>query len=249
MILQFSDVTNKKGIVQKIDRLCGTVNTSAGAYPLLDKTVDVNFALASYFMLAVKAAGRWQVDDTNHTDYPIIFGDIVASQQDYSFTNDENGNQILDIYKIRIKYPDGTWKTLQQRDMMEYPEDDEWLNSNTTGLPTEFELNANGIFLNCIPNYSQADSLEVYISRSGSYFDSTDTTKVAGIPDIHQEYLCLRPSYFYCLAKKLPQAAAYGIQLYGRDGKSGMEKDIQSYYSRRNRSEKPRMQAMRQDNR
>lgn len=248
-IIQFSDTTNKKGIVQKIDRLCGTVNAAAGSYPLLDKTVDVNFALANYFMIATKASGRWQVDDTNHTDYPIIYGDIVTSQQDYSFTVDEDGNQILDIFKIRVKYPDGTWKTLKQRDLISYPEDDDWLNSNTTGLPTEFDLSANGIFLNAIPNYSLADALEIYVARTGSYFVSTDTTKTAGIPDIHQEYLALRPAYFYCLTKKLPQAAAYKIQLYGENGRGGMEKDIADYYSRRNRSEKPRMRPIAQNNR
>lgn len=251
MILQFSDVTNRAGIVQKLDKLCGT-NNSNNSYPLAAKAVDVNFALSQYFILATKAAGRWQVDDTNHTDYPIIFADVVADQQDYVFTVDEDGNQILDIFKIRIQYPDGTWKTLKQRDLISYPEgaDDEWLNSNVTGLPTEFDLNANGIFLNCIPNYDLADGLEVYISRTGSYFESADTTKVAGLPDIFQEYLCLRPAYFYCLENELKSRAdAYYKILYGLNGKGGMEQDIKDYHSQRNKSEKPRMRPMPQNNR
>lgn len=247
-ILQFSNTTTNAGLVQVLDRRCKTRNASTGSYPLLDKTVDINLALANYFMISTPAAGRWRLDDSNHTKYPVIFGDVVSGQQDYSFTVDEQGNQILDIYKLRIKYPDGTWKTLKQRDFMEYPEDDEWLNSTVTGLPTEFQLDANGIFLNCIPNYTLADALEVYIARTPSYFISTDTTKTAGIPDIHQEYLVLRPAYFFCETNKLPQAAAYKKLLYGENGKGGMEKAIKDYYSRRNRVERKQMRPARQNN-
>lgn len=249
MILQFSNPTTKAGIVEQIAKRTGTQAATSTAYSLTEKTIDVNLALANFFMLAQKAAGRWQVDDTNFEDYPIIYADVVASQQDYTVDEDEDGNQVGDIYKVRIQYPDGSWKTLKQRDIISYPEDDDWMNSNTTGLPTEFDLNANGIFLNCIPNYSKDDALELYVARTGSYFVSGDTTKVAGIPDIFQEYLVIRPSYLYCLDKGLPKASALGKLLYGADGKSGMEGAIMAYYSRRNRTEKGSMRPIRQNNR
>jgi hypothetical protein len=246
-LLQFSDTTNKKGIIEVIARRTGTSNATSSSYPLLDKTVDVNFALANFFIIANQYAGRNQpVDDINHIDYPIIYADITAGEQDIVLTLDQNGNQVLDIYKIRIQYPDGSRKTLVQKDIMD--EDDAFLNDTTTGLPITYELTAGGIFLHQIPNYSLVEALEVYISRGASYFVSTDTTKVAGIPEIFQEYLTLRPSYFYCLEKGLPQATSFGIQLYGRDGKSGMEGEIRKYYSNRNRAEKRRILPSRQNN-
>ncbi len=248
-LLQFSNTVTKAGIIEQIAKRTGTQSASTTAYSLIEKTVDVNFALATFFMIAIKASGRLQVDDTNFLDYPIIYADIVATQQDYSVTNDAGGNQVQDIWKVRIQYPDGSWKTLTQRDINDGQDDDTWMNSSTTGLPTEFDLNANGIFLNCIPSYSLVGGLELYVSRSGSYFASTDTTKVPGIPEIFHEYLVLRPSYFYCLDKGLPKAAALGRILYGADGKSGMEGMIKSYYSGRNRTERPRMRVSQQSNR
>lgn len=240
-ILQFSDTSNRKGIVQAIERATSTQSTSTSAYPIKDKTVDVNFALSNFFILANEAAGRWNpADDTNQVDYPIVFADVVSGQQDYVFTVDEQGNQILDIYKIRIKDSGGIWHTLNQLDLQS--EDDDYLNSTTqTGTPTGFRLTANGIMLSDIPNYNSTDGMELYVNRTASYFVSTDTTKVAGIPDIFQEYLVLRPSYFYCLSKGLPMAVSYRIALYGPDGRSGMEMAIKNFYSKRNKVEKPRL--------
>lgn len=239
-LLQFSDTVANNGIIQSIQRRTGTQSTNSSAYPLLDKTVDVNLALANYFLLAVQAAGRWQVDDTNQSDYPIVFGSIVSGQQDYSFTVDADGNQILDIYKVRCKDSQGNWLTLIQRDLQD-GKDDPLNSTTTTGQPTKYDITANGIFLTDIPNYNSTNGLELYVSRTASYFVSTDTTKVAGIPDIFQEYLVIRPSYFYCLQKGLPEATAYYRTLYGPDGRGGMEQAIKDYHSNRNRDEKRRM--------
>ena len=104
-------------ILGLIQRNTNTQNTTTSSYPIADKTTDVNNALNRYMLLAISAEGKWQVDDTNQTDYPVVFGDVVSGQQDYSFTTDEQGNQILDIYKVRIKDSAGNWHTLKQRDI------------------------------------------------------------------------------------------------------------------------------------
>lgn len=234
-------------IVSLIGRLTTTQAATTSSYPIADKTTDINNALGNYMILATQSAGRWQVDDTNQTDYPVVFGSIVSGQQDYSFTVDENGNQILDIYKVRAKDSAGTWHTLIQRDLQDG--NDTPLNSaQTTGIPSKYDLTANGIFLTDIPNYNSANGLEIYISRTPSYFVSSDTTKKPGIPNVFHEYLAFRPAYFYSLAKGLPQAASYRVTLYGQDGRSGLEGAIRNYYSNRNRDEKRRMIPTYQDN-
>lgn len=202
-------------------------------------------------MIANSAAGNWRpADDTNQTDYPIIYGDIVSGQQDYSFNTDEQGNQILDIYKVRILNPNGIdWTTLRQINQDEITDDQlSTVNSNT---PQEYYLTANGIFLVQKPNYSSTDGLEFWNNRTSVHFTSADATtgtRVPGIPWIHHEYLDLRPSYFYCLNKGLPQASDLRVQLYGIDGRGGMEQAIKEYYSNRNRAIKRRMTVIQQNN-
>jgi hypothetical protein len=110
-------------------------------------------------------------------------------------------------------------------------------------------LTANGIFLVEKPNYDMTDGLEISINRTSTYFTVSDTTKKAGIPWVFHEYLALRPSYFYCLSKGLPQASAYRVTLYGADMKSGMEGAIMNYYSNRNKAVKRRLTVRQESNR
>ncbi len=238
MLLQFSDPTAKLGIVELLGDLTDTQSATSSSYSLYKKTRDINIALAWFFILGQMESGRWQLDDNNHTDYPIIFGDIVNHQQDYSMLTDEHGNQILGVYKVRVKAPDGVnWITLDQRDVHSKDGNDEPLNSVAEGTPQEYDLNANGIFLFPTPNYDMEDGLEVYIDRTANYFVYTDTTKTAGIPHVFHEYLAMRPAYFYCTQKGLPQAAEYKRALYGDDGKGGMERAIKNYFGGRNKDE------------
>lgn len=232
-LIQFSDTTNKQGIVQVIRRRTGTNTSTAGSYPIEDITLDVNMALANFFILANKVAGKRQpADDTNHTDFPIVYADIVSGQQDINLTLDENGNQILDIYKVVMTIPTGGKVVLRQVDIND---DDSVVTDTTTGIPSSYDLTAEGIFLHQIPNFSLVGALEIWVNRAASYFSPSDTTKRAGIPEIFSEYLTLRPSYFYCLEKGKEQATAYGVALYGRDGRGGLEGQIKAYYSQRNR--------------
>lgn len=220
-------------ILTLIEQNTGTQSSTTASYPISQKTIDVNNALSNYFIIANGAAGNWKpVDDTNQTDYPIIYGDIVSGQQDYSFTTDENGNQILDIYKVRALI-NGEWVTLDQINQDEITDSD--LSTIHTGFPQRYYLNSNGIFLVEKPNYSLTDGLEIWVNRTPTYFLTSDTTKKAGIPWVFHEYLALRPSYQYCVRKGLPQAVDYRKTLYGEDGRSGMEGAIKKYYRDRNK--------------
>lgn len=222
-------------ILDLISRLTTTQNTTTSSYPISAKTTDINNALNNYFILANSSAGNWKpVDDTNQTDYPIVYADIVSGQQDYSFTLDQNGNQILDIYKVRIKNEtSGKWTTLRQINQNEIT--DAELDTTVSGTPSEYYLNSNGIFLVQKPDYNLTDGIEIWVNRTSTYFTESDTTKKAGIPYVFHEYLALRPAYFYCLEKGLKQASAYRVTLYGNDGRSGMEKAIKDYYKNRNK--------------
>lgn len=247
-ILQFSDTTLKKGIVQQIQKRTKSSVSGNNAYSVAEIAVDVNMALAEYWFLANKYSGRWKpADDTNQIDYPIGYMNINSGTQDLVFLTDATGNQVLDIYKIRLKSTaNGAWTTLEELDMDDY--NDDFLNNTTTGIPTGYWITANGIIFNCVPNFTLANACEIFFRRTSTYFASTDTTKTAGIPDEHQKFLVIKPSYEYCAINGLEQTPILREILYGADGKSGLYGDIKQYYTLRNRVERKRMIPMAQNN-
>jgi hypothetical protein len=217
-------------LLDLLQRYTNTQNTTTSSYPTAAKTVDINNALNKFMLLGIESEGVWQLDDSNQTDYPIITTALVAGQQDYSFLTDASGNQILDIYKVRIKDSSGNWSTLRQVDLQTGSDDD--LNSTVQSIPSKYRVTGNGIFLIDIPNYSLAAALEIFINRTPTYFTTSDTTKKAGIPWGFHEYLAIRPAYYYCLQKGLPQATALGNEMLK------MEDMIGDYYAKRNKDKK-----------
>ena len=248
-ILQFSDTTTKKGIVQQIQKRTKTATANANAYSVNEICVDVNLALAEYFIMANKYANnKWTpADDTNQIDYPIIYGDVNLGQQDITLLTDATGNQILDVYKVRIKDPVTLqFRTIELVDVEDV--DDNFMDTTQTGVPTKCLLTANGLFFDVLPNYTLAGGVELFINRTASYFVPADTTKAAGIPDEHQLWLVYKPSYEFCAINGLPQTAMLRELLYGIDGKGGIKADIKEMYATRNRSVRKALTARQQNN-
>ena len=229
-------------ILDLIQRNTNTQNTTTSSYTTVAKTLDVNLALVDYMVLANSAAGNWRpADDTNQSDYPIVYADIVSGQQDLSFTVDENGNQILDIYKVRIKNAvSGNWTTLEQINQDTIT--DAQLDTSVSSIPSQYYLNSNGIFLVQKPNFALTDGLEIWISRTPIYFTAADVatgTKKPGIYWMHHKYLALKPSYQYASQKGLNNKVDLERELYGRDGRSGLEGAIKKYWRDRNKDFTP----------
>ena len=173
MALQFSDTTNYNGLVQKYEREIGVGRTTvSGNTDLLKEfTVDCNLALDDYFNMAVEASGRWQLDDYNHTDYAIIYTNLVSGQQDYPFIKDANDNIIKDIYRVAI-LPSATATLYQEIYPVDAQSDNNvgyFVADNTaTGVPAAYDKTANGIFLDSIPSYSVTNGLKIYVNREPS---------------------------------------------------------------------------------
>lgn len=210
MSLAFNDTSTHKGIIQKLERLVygqDAVGRISGNTTLLKQwTAEVNIALDRAFHLIFEADGRWQFDDSNHTDYPIITTNLVANQRDYSFSADSNSNLILSIQKIAILqsatatlYAEIEPADAQTDDYSPYVQND----TSVTGIPDRYDKLANGIFLEPIPSYNATAGLKVYISREGSYFAYTDTTKKPGFAGLYHEYLAVYPAWQYAQANNL----------------------------------------------
>jgi len=223
MSLNFTQIT------QSIDR---KVKSNSVSYPIADKTADINEAIDFVYDTIFKSSGKWQFDDTNHTDYQIITTNLIQGQRDYTFLTDEQGNLILDIYKVMVKNEQGIYQEIYPVDQQsdEYMQGF-WSGQNHESVPTRYDKTANGIFLDAIPSYNSTDGLKVFINREGSYFQTTDTTKKPGFAGLFHEYPVLRCSYKYAQANSLKNENS----LF-RDVQE-MESKIKKYYRDRSKDE------------
>lgn len=239
--MQYRNTTDRTGIVDLLEDLTDSQSTATSNYTIEVKTRDINLAFDDYQNFVKSVAGTWQADDSNHTKYPNMKFNLTSGQQDYTFTEDEQGNQVQDIYRVEMKKADGTWAVLEYINEMD---DDTAISSieAASGTPTQWYVAANGIFLKNPPNYSQTDGIRMFFTRSPSYFTDTDTTKEPGIPNGHHKYLAWKPAYWYWLPKDTQRAQAYLNEVLR------IEESIKDEYSQRVRAQKNRLTVRQESN-
>lgn len=235
-----SDTTNRTGIVQLLEDLTST--QAGSSYTLATKIRDINTAFDEYQLLVKQASGTWQADDSNHTKYPNMKFDLISGQQDYNFTEDEQGNQVQDIYRVECQTPSGEWKLLKAVDEMRSAEAISKIEAQS-GTPDEYWKTANGIFLKLKPNYNRRlveegeSGLRMFYTRSPSYFLSSDTTKEPGIPNAHHRYLAVKPALWFWMPRDNQRASIYAQEV------RLLEELIRGDISKRTRDERPRVKA------
>lgn len=235
-----NDTTNRLGVIQLIEDKTNTQSSTSSSYPLRTKLRDINMALDDYAVLVNNSSGTQQGDDTNHVDNPSFKTNLVSGQQSYSYTVDENSNQILDIYRIECKDANGNWYVLIPYD--EFGDDVAISQRETlSGAPKGYYKMGNGIFLDVKPNYNQRlveegeGGLRWFSNRTYKYFvaDGSDavTPTVPGIPNPHHRFLAVKPIYWWW-ADKDPAKASYWLNEVNK-----LEKSIEKFYSDRKRDE------------
>ena len=234
MSLQFSDLTNFKGLVQQYEKEIGANrgDISGNTNKLKEFTAEANLALDDYFAIGIQATGKWKLDDSNHSDYPEIYADLAAGQRGYTFTDDETGNLVLDIYRVYAKETGGVYKLLTPVD----PDSEQDLESlydgaNTQGVPTRYDKTANSLQLDSVPSTSVTAGLRVSINREASYFTYTDETKKAGVPGLHHKYFFLKPALDFARRNGMQSLNTLEAEIIK------MEKDIKEYFDRRDKDE------------
>ncbi len=237
MSLQFSDATNYRGIVQVFEKEIGAEygDVSGNTTKLKSFTADVNLAFDEFLALAFRADGRWQFDDSNHTDYPIITTNLVSGQRDYTFTTDETGNVVLEVDRVLVADDSGIFHEVQPVDVATDGDVTPFYGTSSTGVPARYDKLANGIFLDPIPNYNETNGLKVYINREASYFTYTDTTKKPGVPGLFHRYFAIRPAYDYARRNSLAVLPQLQVELIR------LEQSIGEHFTFRNADERKRM--------
>jgi hypothetical protein len=237
--MQFNSNADSQDIVHEVLKIC---DTSTNSYPVVDITRRCNTALDRFWFLAMTSNGLWQVDDLNNsTTLPIGTTNVVSGQYDYSLASD-----VLLIEKVLCKDANGNWQELEPVDVTDSKNESRniWTRpSSNSGSPTKYDLVANSLLLDPVPNYNSTNGLKVVFQRGPSYFDTDDNTKTPGIPVIFHTYIARYAALQFLIEKRLP--AVQGIaQLVAED-----EAAIKDWYAFRNKATRTRLTVRQESNR
>jgi hypothetical protein len=194
---------------------------------------STNDAVNRVSSLILKNDSRWQFDSTEQTDLPIATATLTSAQQDYSLDVSH-----LTIDRVEVKDSSGNWHLLNPIDQQELKRDRAVPLSDyksTNGLPEEYDLTGNSIFLYPAPNYTQAASLKVYFTRKPVAFTTTDTTKTPGFNPLFHDLIPLWVAYDYKLANAHEDTERFYGQIVTK------ERELEQYYGLRNRDVRPRL--------
>lgn len=237
-----SDTTHKNGILQHIeikvfgDNGYGKItDDSDRLYQFVDR---INRAMDRFTFLAMTADGRWQWDDNNYTTSSIATTNLVSGQREYEFALDH-----LEIERVLVQDSSGTWQVIKPIDQ----QDDDavlYLENNTgrTGFPTKYDKRGTTLWLDFTPNYNKTGGLKVYFKRGADYFETSDTSKAPGFASNFHYFVPLHASTHYGLDRALPEAKNWYELLQIE------ENSIKTYFSMRNKDERPRLAVNYQNN-
>lgn len=241
MSLQFNS-SSPWGLVQHFEEKIGANqgDVSASTTKLKRFTALANVALDEVKTLARNAAGAWQHDDSNHTDYPERTMNLVSGTRRYklsSLTADAGTNLLLGIYKLYVADADGIFRELQQVDVQNDPDLEGFYDGqDQAGTPYRYDIVGDWLDLDPVPNYSVTGGIKVEVDREPKYFVFGDTTAKAGIAGNLHPYLYLKPAYEDALIHS-PNLVK-GLQMEVEK----MERNIIEEYSRRNRNHSPALE-------
>jgi len=239
--MQFSDTTNKNGILQKCEfYVFGNTDGAITDNSTLKSVFTglVNDAQDSIVSDILDSDTRWQWDDTNRTDFPIGMNTLVDGQRDYTLEVDH-----LKILSVEVKDATGQYYKLEPIDLQDLREKDitptEFYKTN--GLPQFYDKIANSILLYPQPDVAggvvTADNgLKVHFQRGAEYFTASDTTRVPGFASLYHKLVPLLASFDYALANDMIDKANL---LNGRIQEE--RRNLKNFFSKRDKDRKPRI--------
>jgi len=212
------------------------VSQNSVSFPIEDFTRSANLAMDSITGIIIGADGMWQWDDTNFSNLPIGKTNVVSNQTDYSYDAD-----YIVITSMEIQDANGKWIKLQPINESEYNQPLSEV-FNVTGTPQYYDKKGSSVFLYPTPNYNATNGLKANFQRKGDYFAINDTTKEPGIAGHLHRYVSLFASYDYALVKGLKQLDRIKVLL------EEMRKNIEDFYSYREKDIKAGLRFTRENN-
>jgi len=172
----FNDTTNRKGIIQEIEKNTdlGIGYISGNTDRMKDFTADVNVVGSEVFALIYLLCGNWQYDDSNYTDLPQAVTDLVSGTDKYLIPE-----TALTIQRLEYKDSSGNWNVLTPitKEQINVAVD-EFLKED--GNPQYYRVVNGTVELFPAPNFSTTGGLKIYFDRANVDFSPSDTTKQPG---------------------------------------------------------------------
>ena len=193
--MQFNDTTNSTGLVQDVTFWTGA---DTNEYTLVDRVRNINAWYHKIVTMILQSQDEWDFDDSNHTDFPILTTDLVASQQDYKLPT---SIKMLKIKRLEISYDGTNWYKGEPFDLSERGSSVATNNlSDFTSSEPYYDLQNNSVFLYPIPDTNITSGLKMWIQREIDEFTSADTTQEPGFDEPFHRMLSIGASYDWCLA-------------------------------------------------
>lgn len=173
-----SATTNQNGLVQRVERATGRPYGSSGD-ELREIINDINEAVDDVAFLQLSKNDQLRWDDNNHTDKPTAKLNMVANQNDYKITTDDNSVDVYNILFVRVLRASGDTKYVDLKKILANDKRvPEILNPDTavTGQPEGYLELGNKLFLDILPESSITSGIEVGFSREQSRFTVTGTS-------------------------------------------------------------------------
>lgn len=235
-----SNTTTKDGLIERFefwtrlpDGTLGGDLTTALSLQVIGR-INAAFEKIMPLLLGYNDQIRW--DDTNHTDAPIGYVDIVSGQADYKLGHDDNTLDILNINHARVlNSATATDYSYLERMLINDPRVPDVIspNSDNSGTPTHFlELDAR-FYLYPEPNYSVSAGIEIAFGREQRYFTSSDAAIEPGIPKPFHELLALYAALDYVSVQRPSDTNTLQI-ITNKINK--IEKDLKTFIDLRNPS-------------
>ena len=195
--MQLSHITNQSGLVELVEFWTRREYGTSGD-DLREIINGLNRAFERIIPLLLAYSDQLRWDDLNHTDAPIGTTNLVANQNDYKITVDDNSLDILNLVAIRVynsstatKYTELTRITLDDERVPEIMSP----TTAITGVPSGFLEVGNVLYLDVLPSYSATNGIQLFFQRQQAYFTPTGTSATdatePGIPLPFHEILGL----------------------------------------------------------
>lgn len=202
--MQYSDTTNKNGLLQRCEFWTdlGDATISGTAVLKSQFTQGLNNWYHKVVTMILSAQDEWDFDDSNHTDFPVLTTNLVASQQDYSIPVSE---KVLKIKRMEVTYDGTNWYKAEPLDINEvgHATDTTTISSMFSTSKPYYDVQYGSIFLYPIPTSNVTAGLKIWWTREIDEFTTSDTTQEPGIDEPFHEMLPLGASFDYCVAKGL----------------------------------------------
>ena len=158
----FNDTAGGQGIVQDIDFLA---NSDPTTYLIADKVRNCNNWIDICIEAIMSADGRWEWDDPNQPDLPRATTQLNANQIQYGFDS-----SWLVVERIEVMDTAGNWTELNPIDQSDIKGQGIGSYQTSPGIPREFDVDGENIFLYPSANYTLANAMKVFFQRIRKFF-------------------------------------------------------------------------------